>query len=167
MPLQKNTQGFTLMELLVVMVIVSILFSFAALSVGSRPSPAKQAANQIQQLLKLASDEAILKGRIMGWQLTEDAHIFLQYRHKSWQTLTDDNLLRHYPINTVMELTLSIEQLDVPLSEKEDEPQVIFMPDGSFTPFSLDIQLKNTSEIYTLYTENNKILLSRPDDAQE
>jgi len=165
MLLKKNTLGFTLIELLVVMIIVGILFSFAALSVGSRPSPVKQSAQQIQQLFKLASDEAILKGRIMGWKLTKEAHIFLYYNNKSWQTLANDSVLRRYPIDSMLELSLSIEQLAVPLT-KQDDPQIIFMPDGSFEDFNLDIQLKNSSEIYSVYTENNKILIRRPDDAQ-
>lgn len=157
--MKKNTQGFTLIELLVVMVIVGILFSFAALSLNSRPSPAKLTAYKIQQLLKLASDDAILRGQIMGWHLGEKSHTFLRYKQQKWQTLTNDNLLRNSATNKLLEYHLTIDNLPVTFNKKL-EPQVIFMPDGSFSHFSLSIQLKDSEEIYTIYSEANKILLS-------
>jgi general secretion pathway protein H len=157
--LKKNSKGFTLIELLVVMVIVGILFSFAALSLNSRPSPAKLAAYKVQQLLKLASDDAILRGQIMGWHLSDSAHNFLRYKQQKWQALKNDNLLRRTQINQVLEYHLNIDDLPVVLNPKL-EPQVIFMPDGSFSHFSLSIQLQDSEEIYTVYSEANKILLS-------
>ncbi len=157
--MKKDSKGFTLIELLVVMVIVGILFSFAALSLNSRPSPAKLTAYKIQQLLKLASDDAILRGQIMGWHLGEKSHTFLRYKQQKWQVLENDNLLRRSTINKALEYNLTIDKLPVTFSKKL-EPQVIFMPDGSFSHFELSIQLKDSKEIYTLYTEANKILLS-------
>lgn len=163
--MKKNSQAFTLLELLVVMVIIGILFSFAALSLNSRPSPAKLAAYKIQQLLKLASDDAILRGQIMGWHLSEKSHTFLRYKQQKWQPLENDNLLRHSNINKLLEYQLTIDDQPI-IFNKKLEPQVIFMPDGSFSHFRLSIQLKNSEEVYTLYSEENKILLSvtSPDD---
>ncbi len=156
--MKKNTQGFTLIELLVVMVIVGILFSFAALSLNTRPSPAKLAAYQIQQLLKLASDDAVLRGQIMGWHLGAKAHTFVRYKEQKWQLLKKDNLLRSNSIHSKLEYQLSIDNLPVTIN-KSLNPQVIFMPDGSFSNFYLSIQLQDSEEVYTLYSEANKILL--------
>jgi hypothetical protein len=141
------------------MVIIGILFSFAALSLNSRPSPAKLTSYKVQQLLKLASDDAILRGQIMGWHLGKETHTFLRYKEQKWQALDNDNLLRSSAINEVLEYHLSIDNLPVTFNKKL-EPQVIFMPDGSFSNFSLNIQLKDSTEVYTLYSEANKILLS-------
>jgi len=79
-PLTSN--GFTLLELLVVLVIVGILFSFAALSLSARPDPTKQEAYQVQQLLNLALEDAILRGQIMGWTLTEQEHNFSRFKNQ-------------------------------------------------------------------------------------
>jgi len=159
--LKKKLQGFTLIELLVVMVIVGILFSFAALSLNSRPSPAKQVAYQLQQLLKLASDDAILRGQIMGWHLGSQEHSFLRYKQQEWQALKADNLLRKLPLSSALEYQLTIDNIPVYVStNKKIVPQIIFMPDGSFSTFQLNIQLKDSEEIYTLESKANKIELS-------
>jgi len=158
-PLTNN--GFTLLELLVVLVIVGILFSFAALSLSARPDPTKQEAYQVQQLLKLALDDAILRGQIMGWTLilTKQEHNFSRFKNQTWSLLKKDNLLRNYKLNPELEYHLEIDGLPA-VTLASTLPQVIFYPDATLSNFELTVQLKNTfNEGYKIYSEQNEIKL--------
>ncbi len=156
-PLTNN--GFTLLELLVVLVIVGILFSFAALSLSARPDPTKQEAYQVQQLLNLALEDAILRGQIMGWTLTEQEHNFSRFKNQQWLALKQDNLLRNYKLNPELEYHLEIDGLPA-VTLASTLPQVIFYPDATLSNFELTVQLKNTSnESYKIYSEQNEIKL--------
>jgi len=156
-PLTNN--GFTLLELLVVLVIVGILFSFAALSLSARPDPTKQEAYQVQQLLNLALEDAILRGQIMGWTLTEQEHNFSRFKNQQWLALKQDNLLRNYKLNPELEYHLEIDGLPA-VTLASTLPQVIFYPDATLSNFELTVQLKNTfNEGYKVYNEQNEIKL--------
>jgi len=156
-PLTSN--GFTLLELLVVLVIVGILFSFAALSLSARPDPTKQEAYQVQQLLNLALEDAILRGQIMGWTLTEQEHNFSRFKNQQWLALKQDNLLRNYKLNPELEYHLEIDGLPA-VTLVSTLPQVIFYPDATLSNFELTVQLKNTfNEGYKIYSEQNEIKL--------
>ncbi len=156
-PLTNN--GFTLLELLVVLVIVGILFSFAALSLSARPDPTKQEAYQVQQLLNLALEDAILRGQIMGWTLTEQEHNFSRFKNQQWLALKQDNLLRNYKLNPELEYHLEIDDLPA-VTLASTLPQVIFYPDATLSNFELTVQLKNTfNEGYKIYNEQNEIKL--------
>ena len=156
-PLTNN--GFTLLELLVVLVIVGILFSFAALSLSARPDPTKQEAYQVQQLLNLALEDAILRGQIMGWTLTEQEHNFSRFKNQQWLALKQDNLLRNYKLNSELEYHLEIDGLPA-VTLASTLPQVIFYPDATLSNFELTVQLKNTfNEGYKIYSEQNEIKL--------
>ncbi|MDF1583087.1 MAG: GspH/FimT family protein [Methyloprofundus sp.] len=153
------TNGFTLLELLVVLVIVGILFSFAALSLSARPDPTKQEAYQVQQLLNLALEDAILRGQIMGWTLTEQEHNFSRFKNQQWLALKQDNLLRNYKLNPELEYHLEIEGLPA-VTLASTLPQVIFYPDATLSNFELTVQLKNTfNQGYKIYSEQNEIKL--------
>ncbi|BCG64181.1 MAG: general secretion pathway protein H [Methyloprofundus sp.] len=161
MPLKKHspTKGFTLLELLVVLVLISILFSFATLSLNTRPSPAKHAAYQIQQLLNLAQEDSILRGQIMGWTLTTTQQYFSRYQNQQWQTLEKDQLLNSHPLDPILNYQLQIDNLNI-IATKNSLPQIIFLPDGSISHFELIVQAANSDIAYKIYTQQNTIKLT-------
>lgn len=71
--------GFTLLEILVVMVIIGVLASLVSLSVSSRAVDDRLQAEsrRVEQLLRLASDEAQAKGLEIGFRQTTEGFEFL------------------------------------------------------------------------------------------
>jgi general secretion pathway protein H len=87
--------GFTLLELLVVLVIVGI--TLGIISFNAMPSPRQALQNEAQRialLLQLARDEAIVRDRAIAFEVDGEGYRFLQREEKSWQPLPSDDLLR-------------------------------------------------------------------------
>lgn len=91
----SRSAGFTLLELLIVLVIVGLSLGMASLSV--MPSSAKTLetdAQRIALLLQLARDEAIVRNRPIMFETHGNAYRFLVRTERGWQTLQGDEQLR-------------------------------------------------------------------------
>ncbi|MEO8342272.1 MAG: type II secretion system minor pseudopilin GspH [Gallionella sp.] len=91
---RRLTAGFTLLELLVVMVIIGI--TLGAVSFNAMPSERQGLQNDAQRialLLQLARDEAIVRNRPLAFEAEADRYRFLLFEDK-WQALKQDDLLR-------------------------------------------------------------------------
>ena len=121
----KTQQGFSLLELLVVIVIISILFTFTTLAIrGTSPEELIQTeAQRLDRLLQLASEEAILKGMEYGLEFKTSSYRFLVYAEAGWQPLEADKLLRERMLPENMEIELLIDAVDVVIEESEEEPE--------------------------------------------
>lgn len=89
--MQRAQQGFTLIELMVVLVIVGI--ASAAISLSIRPDPAKalrEDAERLAQLLQVAQGEVQADGRAILWQADRNGYRFV----RAGAVLDDDALLR-------------------------------------------------------------------------
>jgi general secretion pathway protein H len=87
--------GFTLLELLVVLVIAGI--TLGIVSFNAMPSPRQALQNEAQRialLLQLARDEAIVRDRAIAFEVDAEGYRFLQREEKVWQPLPADDLLR-------------------------------------------------------------------------
>jgi general secretion pathway protein H len=92
---RQLTQGFTLLELLVVMVIIGI--TLGAVSFNAMPSERQVLQNDAQRialLLQLARDEAIVRNRPIAVEAEADRYRFLLFEENNWQVLQQDDLLR-------------------------------------------------------------------------
>ena len=121
----KAQQGFSLLELLVVIVIISILFTFTTLAIrGTSPEELIQTeAQRLDRLLQLASEEAILRGMEYGLEFKTSSYRFLIYTEGSWLPLEADKLLRERLLPQNMEIELMIDAVDVVIEESEEEPE--------------------------------------------
>lgn len=114
--------GFTLLELMVVIVIVGIMFSYLALSMrGDSPEEAiKKEAQRLDQLIQIALEEAILRGEEYAIVFKPNSYQFAHLTADGWQAITKDRLLRTRELPYDITIELEIEQSNISFSSNDD-----------------------------------------------
>lgn len=91
----RPSAGFTLLELLIVLVIAGIMLG--AIALNAMPGDRQVVQNEAQRialLLQLARDEAIVRNRPVAFVAQADQYHFLIRQNDSWQAMADDAILR-------------------------------------------------------------------------
>ncbi len=127
--------GFTLLEVLVVMVLIGIILGFVTLSVGSRGDNLEREARRLQALLGLAREQAIINYQQIGLQIKTDGYVFLVQGEENWQPLETDGPLRARRLPPGMALAFSLDHTET-VSGDDAQPRVALLSSGEITPFS-------------------------------
>ncbi|MCU7922364.1 MAG: type II secretion system minor pseudopilin GspH [Candidatus Thiodiazotropha sp. (ex Dulcina madagascariensis)] len=146
----RSVRGFTLIEIMVVVVIIGVLLNYVALSLG-RNSPGellKTEAQRLSSLIELAGEEALLSSTLIGVDITEDSYGFLSLVEGDWQTMTD-NLFRLRKLPEGVELSI---QTDYQGGDDEEKrtPEIILLNSGEMTAFDLKISSDQSDSYYRL-----------------
>lgn len=84
-------RGFTLLEMLVVLVIAGLLISLAALSISRNPrTELAEEAQRLALLLESAANEAQVRAQSIAWEPVSGGYRFLIQVEKDWRVLRDD-----------------------------------------------------------------------------
>ncbi|WP_261525052.1 GspH/FimT family pseudopilin [Burkholderia multivorans] len=90
---RRAARGFTLLEMLVVLVIAGLLVSLASLSLTRNPrTDLREEAQRLALLFETAGDEAQVRARPIAWQPTAHGFRFDVSSSDGWRTLHDDLL---------------------------------------------------------------------------
>jgi general secretion pathway protein H len=93
----RSSRGFTLIEVLVVVVLIGIIATFAVMSISSRAADDRleNEAKRTYALLQLAADEAEMKGLQIGVHFTVSGYQFVTLDDKHhWQPYAASGPLR-------------------------------------------------------------------------
>jgi len=91
----RRRAGFTLVELMVVLVLVGIVLGVVAVNLApGRQKTLQNEAQRVGLLLQVARDEAIVRNRQMAFEADENGYRFWVRNGQLWQLVTEDDLLR-------------------------------------------------------------------------
>ena len=153
--------GFTLLELLVVLLIIGIVSSFAVLStnLAGRDQSLDEESQRLLALLRLAGQEAVLQTEELAVQFDSNRYRFLRYEQNEWKPLEDD-LFRERTLPDTLHVDLQLEGrpivLDAPDKDpdksdmdKKDQPltpQIVLLSSGEVSPFVLTLSKRSGDE---------------------
>lgn len=141
-------KGFTLIEIMVVVVIAAVLISAVTLSfppVGDKLL--KENADRFSALISLAQDEAILQSTELAIEITDSGYGFYENQDNTWVAFNRSPFSRRQlPKEINSKLYLDGISIDVKGRDK-DKPQVVILSSGEMTPFTYSLQFKDKSDI--------------------
>jgi general secretion pathway protein H len=144
-----RSKGFTLVEILIVLLIITVVISLTVLTVNStgRDSQLDEESRRIEGLVGLLHERALLEGRDFGLRIEPAAYEFVVYdsRRDRWLMLDQEREFRHrdLPKGVTFQLqldsqTVVIKAIDRNMSSGEPpRPQVAIAASGDGTPFRL------------------------------
>lgn len=149
---RRSLRGFTLLEVLVVVVIMAIVTAATVLSTGllSDDRELAREADRLVALIDLAGEEALLQGRELGLLIEPEQYRFFVFDAQSnrWLPLENDDVLRTRELPEGGRIALAVEGRDVVLSphsdnddaEKDFAPQIMILSSGAMTPFEIELE---------------------------
>lgn len=173
--------GFTLVEILVVVVIMAIVISLAVLSIGvtGRDAGLDQETRRIQGLMSLLHERALLEGRDFGMRLEPAAYEFVVYDpyKDRWQPMTQDREFRHRDLQKGLSFQLQLDSQVVVLkpvdksfsrAQPPQPPQLAIAASGEGTPFKLTLTRDQTRASATVSGDAaGKVSSDRSDHADK
>lgn len=133
---QRQMKGFTLLELMVVILIMGLLLTMATMSVNTSSDKSLETeARRFATLIKLASDETIMNVRPMA----------VQVNAKGYQYSLDGEVENNDPIFRPREVadhiqisaTIENEKIDFETLDEGTFANIYVLPSGEMTPFSV------------------------------
>ena len=134
---QRRSRGFTLLELLLVMLLLGIVMGMAGFTFARDPQRvASQEASLFLQLVQFARQQAVLEGLTQGIRIDAQGYQLLKASEDGWEAAG-----RHRDID--LDLRLEIDGLPVPHALAGGAPQLLMYGNDEHTPFTLHFEVDN------------------------
>ncbi|VEG90136.1 type II secretion system minor pseudopilin GspH [Legionella spiritensis] len=156
----RNNSGFTLIEILVVLVIVGITLTMTLLAFGDFGAGRKalMSAEQFVSYVKLVQQRAILEVTTLGINIDRGGYETYRFDNDTiWQPMSQQSLFhwKPFPKNVVVALNTRIRNHD-------KRPDIVINPSGDMSPFTITFGTMEKPEIATVYGQHNgKIVLGK------
>lgn len=146
--IRDTRRGFSLIEMLAVLLIIGLGISLVSLTVGGGDTARKMraAAGHFSAVAKLAADEAVLSGEPIGLTLVPAGreqpwqYYWQRYRDGEWQPEPEPLDRQLLPASVLLEVEVegqAVEWSARDVDQAKSLPAVVFYASGEATAFSL------------------------------
>ncbi len=126
-----KVRGFTLLELLVVLVIAAVMTAMISMAVASSPGrDLRFEAERLSQLLALAREEAQVRGKAIRFEASVESYRFLSLLDREWQPIPNEPDLRERRWEQPTQLVLA---------RRDNRAYIEFGRDSVDSPFTIKL----------------------------
>ena len=147
----NQASGFTLVEILVVLIIVSVMSGIVVTSLPSsfQNSDFDEESLRLKTVIELIREESLTRASEYGLNTDKDNYSFFVYNEieQNWTQLNTKPYAEH-KLGYGILLKTSIEDNELILTDEEDEessvpnaPRILLLSSGEMTPFEITIAL--------------------------
>jgi general secretion pathway protein H len=168
-------QGFTLLELLLVIVIVSIVSAAVVITMNpdNTHRELEKEARRLTQVLRQLADESLFQGQEFGVRFQEEEYAFFIWDRETnqWQGYEQAPVFRSYTLPEPFVMLFEAEDISYSLKKKKNTredsqesfsteetetspPNAWFLSSGEITPFSISMFSEGDSERRYLISAN-------------
>lgn len=152
----KLNRGFTLIEILVVVLIIGITISFACLSFGDFGAGRRAVVNaeQFSSYLKFLQHQAILENNALGVSINKEGYTTYRFNQQTWQIISKQSIFheRYFPSSIVVNIRTS----------HRNKPEIIINAEGDISEFFAHFGTLQNPTIATLSSkEGGELTIKR------
>jgi len=163
-------RGFTLIEILVVVVIIGVIAAGVVLSVSltGRDNELEKEGNRLLTLVNYAREQGELQTRDYGLLVQPDGYEFVAYdvRRGGWRSVFEDDALRERKLPDGLDLKLIVEGRPVvlrrPTDVKDKTPQVVIFANGDLTSFEVTVERDGGVRSITVVQDDKGQVVAKP-----
>lgn len=150
----RRAAGFTLIEVIVVVILFGVIFSMAVISLPERKDEGvEEEAERLFRLIQIAEEEAVVRATSIGLGVHNDGYRFYFLDGPDWKSITDDDLLRERELPEGVRITLILEGVDIVLDvgDELERPQLFVLDSGEYLPpFQIHINEDSSDALFTI-----------------
>ena len=146
--MRQRNSGFSLLELLIVLVVMGVMISIASLSFRSfEVDPADKDMERLRYSVGVLVNEAIVRSEPLAIGFSGHGYAFFRMDDEGkWAVIDDDRLLKAHELDQRLEPQLVLDKESVTLGDEVGtEPHVFIYPTGEVTPFTYELTSKEGS----------------------
>lgn len=146
---RRENRGFTLLELLIVLVIIGVVIASVTLVLrdSNLRSEARSTANILRARMMYVEQQAAIQSTVIGFAISQHGYQFYRLQQSTdlqkpqWQVIEDEQALAYQSISSSLDLRLSLPGNPNALisSTPPKAPMIIVNPSAGITPFTLTI----------------------------
>lgn len=148
-----ENRGFTLIEILVVMTIIGITIGFTMLAFGDFGAKRRieTEAEQLQQIFRVAQQQAILESATFGLRINNRSWQFLRFKPPAnWTAVSKRHVFKEHRFPKNMQILLK-----TPFKPRGNQPDILIDASGSITPFTMEIGTAGNPDLLIFTGQQN------------
>lgn len=132
-------RGFTLLELMIVIVLVGVLLGMVSLAGGGSPArEVKQEAEAMMQVIHQLRQRAVFEGQEYGLRLSTDGYRAMRLEVRGWEPVA---ALSRWPLSA--RVRFQQDGYGVELDADEGPPQLLILSNDETSAFTLTFESGN------------------------
>jgi general secretion pathway protein H len=167
---RSAARGFTLIEIMVVVLIIGVLSAGLLLSVSltGRDRELEKESDRLLALINYAREQAELQTREYGIIFQDDNYEFVSYdvHRQVWRSIFEDDVLQLRRLPYGLDVKLKVETRPVVLKKPEDAkdktPNVMIFSSGDLTQFEVTLEREGGIRSVTIVQDDKGNVVEKP-----